>query len=144
MSESWQIPSCHSEFLQDFADRLIPHICKGHGWRSFNAVVDSCQHQDETFERLCVWISTYTGAQVSLNLWEDKDIWVSLAALPKTEDSFKIDFRPDFALLGCERLVEALVETISISTRLNYDESPEPILRRIWNFNGEVNIEGVI
>jgi hypothetical protein len=63
--------------------------------------------------------------------------------LPKTEDNFKIDFYPDFALLGFERLVEALVETVSISTRLNYDESPEPLLRQIWNFSGEVNIEGV-
>jgi hypothetical protein len=142
MSASWQIPLCRSEFLQDFCERLKPHL-KARGWRSFYADVDTCEDEDESLERLRVLISTYTGAEVCLNSWEDKDIWIRLAALPKTEDNFKIDFYPDFALLGFERLVEALVETVSISTRLNYDESPEPLLRQIWNFSGEVNIEGV-
>ncbi|HWD93929.1 MAG TPA: hypothetical protein VG938_16485 [Verrucomicrobiae bacterium] len=114
-----------------------------HGWRSFCADVDTYE-DGETFERLRLWISTYTGAEVCLNLCEDKHIWVCLAALPKSTDSFKIDFHPDFALLGSHRLVDALVETVSISTRLNYDESPEPLLREIWNFSGEVNIEGII
>jgi hypothetical protein len=144
MSDRWQIPACRSEFLQEFAGHLNPHLRDRYGWSSFYADIDSCEEEGETFERLCFWISTYDGAEICLNICEDKYIWVCVAALPKNEDSFKIDFCPDFALLSMERLAEAVLGTVSVSTRLNYDKSPEPILRQIWNFSGAVNIEGVI
>jgi len=145
MPESPKIPSCRSEFLQEFAadlSRRFPTAAEG--WRSFHMEVDFCEHEGESLERLCVWITTYYGTETSLNLWEDQTIWVEVSLLPRNEDNFKIGFYPDFALLGLDRLVEALIESVSVSTRLCYDESPEPLLRQIWSFNGEVEIEGVI
>ena len=114
------------------------------GWRSFDTEVDFCEHEGESLERLGVWITTYYGTQTSLNLWEDQSIWVEVALLPRNQDNFQIGFYPDFALLGLDRLAEALIESVSVSTRLCYDESPEPLLRQIWSHSGEVEIEGVI
>lgn len=144
MWERWKIPSCRSEFLQDFGERLDPHIRAGHGWSSFFAEIETCEDEGDSQERLSIAIRTYYGTETILNLWEDKHIWVCVAQLPRNQDNFEIAFYPDFALLGSERLVDALVETVSVSSRLNYDESPEPLLRQIWSFSGEVNIEGVI
>ena len=55
-----------------------------------------------------------------------------------------VGFYPSFESLGLERIVEALIETVSVSTRLCYDESPEPLLRQIWKYTGDVMTEGVI
>jgi hypothetical protein len=35
-------------------------------------------------------------------------------------------------------------ETISVSTRLCYDESPVPLMRQIWKYDGDVETEGVL
>jgi hypothetical protein len=143
--EPSEIPFCRSDILQDFAVYLGRHLSKtDHGWRSLNIEADICEHHGELLERLCVWITTYDFNAVRFCLWEDKSVWVCVGLFPKKPDSFEISFYPDFALLDSGRLVEALVETVSVSTRLNYDESPEPLLRQIWNFDGEMNVEGVI
>lgn len=145
MPKSPQIPFCKSEFLQDFAISLGCRLPKAdNGWRSFHSEVGFHECEGESLERLCVWITTFYGTETSLNLWEDKTIWIQIAILPRNPENFKIGFYPDFALLGIDRLVEALIESVSVSTRLCYDESPEPLLRQIWSFNGEVEIEGVI
>lgn len=145
MSDAPKIPLCRSEFLQDFAIDLGRHLrATDHGWRSFQTVVDICEHEGKSLERLNIWVTTYDFTQVCLSLYENKIIWVSVAVLPRKPDNFEVSFQPDFALIGMERLVEALIETVSISTRLCYDESPEPLLRQIWKFSGEVNIEGAI
>jgi hypothetical protein len=77
-------------------------------------------------------------------MWEDKTIWTSVALLPEEGEKFQLGFYPDFQLLSLERIVEALVETVSVSTRLCYDESPERLLRQIWKYDGEVEVEGVL
>lgn len=150
MSAASKLPLCRSEFLQDFVTSLDRRFCAAkygwhsHGWRSFDSEAGFCEHEGESLERLGLWITTYYGTETSLNLWEDKLIWVSVALLPRINDNFEIGFYPDFALLGLDRLIEALIETVSISTRLCYDESPEPLLRQIWKFSGEMEIEGAI
>lgn len=138
MSQLPNIPLCRSEFIQEFAARL-----RRHRYSLASASVDISEDEEESLERLSIWLTTpYT--EVTLNLWEDKVIWVSVALLPINQDSFEIGFYRDFALLGFDRLVEALGETVSVSTRLCYDESPEPLLRQIWNFNGEMEVKGVL
>ena len=78
-------------------------------------------------------------------MWEDETVWVGVTLLPAEHgEKFMLGFYPNFELLGFKRITEALIETVSVSTRLCYDESPEPLLRQIWNFCGEVEIEGVI
>lgn len=146
MSDGRKIPLCRSEFLQDFTIDLGLYLQpEDHGWHSFLAEVDTCEHAGESLERLSIWIKTYYATRVNLTAWEDQAIWISVARLPtENSEKFEVGFYPDFQLLGFRRIVEALVETVSISTCLCYDKSPEPLLRRIWKFNGEVKIEGVI
>jgi hypothetical protein len=145
MSNLPNIPLCRSEFLQDFAICLGIHLKSAkHGWHSFNVEVDLCEYEDEQLERFTIWIRTIYATRVNLTLWEDKTIWVSVALLPENGEKFQVGFYPDFGLLNFERIVEALVETVSISTRLCYDESPEPLLRQLWRFTGEVETQGVI
>ena len=146
MTDKPKIPLCRSEFLQEFTIALGQNLQReDHFWRSFVAQVDQCEHENQTLERFAVWISTYYDTRINLTLWEDKTVLVRVALLPtENGEKFELGFYPSFELLGFERIVEALIETVSISTRLCYDESPEPLMRQIWNFNGEVKIEGVI
>jgi hypothetical protein len=145
MSDSPNIPLCRPEFLQDFAICLGRYIqSTKNGWRSFNAEVGICEHEGNSLERFTIWINTFYFTRVNLTIWEDKTIWVSVALLPENGEKFEVGFYPDFELLDFERIVEALVETVSISTRLCYDESPEPLLRKIWKYTGEMKTEGVI
>lgn len=142
MSELPNIPLCRSEFLQDFTICLGRHLGPAsHGWRSFVAEVDTCEHDGE---RLAVWITTFYRTQVNLTVWEDKTIWISVALLPVEGEKFQLGFYPNLQSLTLERVVEALVETVSVSTRLCYDESPEPLMRKIWKYDGQVEVEGVL
>jgi hypothetical protein len=114
-------------------------------WRSFSARVDHCEYEGESLERLTIWIYNYYRIRVNLTLWEDKTIWTSVALLPVEHgEEFEMGFYPDFDLLNHERIAEALVETESVSTCLCYDKSPEPLLRQIWKYAGEMKIEGVL
>ncbi|HVU27055.1 MAG TPA: hypothetical protein VHG71_04885 [Verrucomicrobiae bacterium] len=147
MSDVPKIPLCRSEFLQDFSIHLGTYLKSAktnHGWNSFSAKLDICEHEGEQLERLTIWVRTYYSTGINLTLWEDKTIWVSVAYFPEHGEKFQIGFYPDFESLTFDRIVEALVETVSISTRLCYDESPEPLLRKIWKYSGEIETEGVI
>jgi hypothetical protein len=80
---------------------------------------------------------------LKLALWEDKTIWVSVALLPTENNSkYEIGFYPGFESLGFETIIDAFINTVSISTRLCYSESPLPLLRRIWKYKGEVKVTG--
>jgi len=145
MSSSLNIPLCRSEFLQDFSIHLGTHskFAKRY-WYSFTAKVDICEHEGIEIERLTIWITTVYRTAVNLTLWEDKTIWTSVGFFPENGERFQIGFYPDFKSLDFEKIIEALIETETVSTRLCYDESPEPLLRKIWNYDGAVEIEGVI
>jgi hypothetical protein len=144
MSDVANIPLCRSELLQDFSIGLGVYLESAkHGWSSFSAKVDICEHEGEQLERFSIWITTIYSTGVNLTLWEDKTIWINVGLFPENGEKFQIGFYPDFES-NFERIIESLVETVSISTRLCYDESPEPLLRKIWKFNGDIEKEGVI
>ena len=145
MSDALKIPLCRSEFLQDFSICLGVYLKSAkHGWRSFNAEEDICEHEGERLERLTIWIWTYYLTAVNLVLWEDKTIWISVGLFPENGEKFQIGFYPDFKSLNFEQIIDALVETVSVSTCLCYDESPEPLLRQLWKHTGDVKTEGII
>ena len=51
MSHEPQIPLCRSEFLQDFTIALGLNLQpENHGWRSFSAKADYCEHEGESLE----------------------------------------------------------------------------------------------
>jgi len=141
----WNIPFCRSAFLQDFSIHLGSYLKNAdHGWNQFSAEMDICEHDGDRLERLTIWITTYYSTGINLTLWEDKTVWISVGHFPQHGEKFKIGFNPDLESLTFQRMVEALVETVSISTRLCYDESPEPLLRKIWKYDGKMKVEGVI
>jgi len=144
MSKSPKIPFCQSEFLQDFTIALGVQVNDTkHGWRSFNAEVDTCEHEQEKLERLTIWVTTYYFTRINLTLWENKTVWVSVALLPTENNSeYEIGFYPKFESLGFEEIIDALINTVSISTRLCYSESPLPLLRQIWKHKGKVKEMG--
>jgi hypothetical protein len=144
MSNRSKIPFCQSEFLQDFTIILgIQLDDTKHGWQSFGVEVDTCEHENEKLERLTIWATTYYFTRVNLTLWEDKTIWVSVALLPTENNSkYEIGFYPKFESLGFEAIIDALINTISISTRLCYSESPLPLLRQFWKHKGKVKVMG--
>src|SRR5258708_543538 len=132
-SEEQIILLCRAEFLQDFSIELGRRLKPIRNTsKSVLAKVDIHEHDGQSFERLSVWIESWYRTRVTLNLWEDRTIWVNVALL-KTDNNkpFQIAFYPLCDGFSVEGIAEALRETISVSTRLCYSESPLPTLRRI-------------
>jgi hypothetical protein len=144
MPGSLNIPLCRSEFLQEFTIHLGLILEPRYRWGGFASRVATYEHEGEELEQFSVCLTSVYRTRAHLVLWEDKTIWISVALIPENGEKFQVGFYPDFGSLGIEGTVEALVNTASIATCLCYGESPEPLLRQIWNFNGEVQIEGVI
>jgi hypothetical protein len=140
------IPFCHSEFLQDFTIQLGLYLRSSwYRWGRLSVEVDTCEFEGVPLERLTIWIRSYYCTQTRLILWEDETVWVDVALLPtQNNERFEVGFYPDRELFDFNQLIEALAETTSVSTRLCYGESPEPIMRKIWKFNGKVKIEGTL
>jgi hypothetical protein len=144
MSDLLNIPLCRSELLQDFTIHLGMTLASRCNARSVVCKVDTCECDGEELERFSVWLFTSYRTRVGLVLREDKNIWISAALVPELGEGFQVSFYPDFKLLGIARVIEALLETVSISTCLCYDESPEPLMRQIWKYSGPADVEGVI
>ncbi len=138
------IPFCRTEFLQDFSIALGTCLKPiRHASKSILAQVDTCEHEGQSLERLAVWIETWNYTRASLTLWEDRTAWVSIALLPtKNNKKYEISFYPHCDGFTPEGFVEALRNTVSVSTRLCYSESPLPTLRRIWRHRGAVETTG--
>ncbi len=148
MSDSPNIPLYRSEFLQDFTIHFGVHVkAKEPGWRLFfQATVDVIEHEGRSLERLAIWIKTFTFTRTNFILWEDKTVWVSVDSLAADNytSEFQVGFYPDFELLNFSGTLEALDATVSISTRLCYNESPERLLRQIWKYQGKAEITGTL
>ena len=147
MSKKEQIvPLCRSEFLQDFSIELGRRLKPiRHASKSVVAEVDSCEHEGQSLERLSVWIETWNYTRASLTLWADRMVWVSVTLLPtKNNKKYQIAFYPQCNGFTGEGIVEALRDTVSVSTRLCYSESPLPTLRRIWRHTGDVETKGTL
>ncbi len=145
MPSELKIPLCRSEWLQDASIELGRRFAADHPFRSFSAEVDTCEHEGEQLERLTVWASTWYGTLVNLTLWDDHTLWVSVRLRAgETNSEFEVGFYPRWDGLSSDRIAEAFRDTVAVSTRLCYSESPEPTLRRLWNYTGEVQTKGVL
>ena len=145
MTDGSKIPLCRSEWLQDATIELGRRFAVRHPFRSFTVQVDTCDHNGEQLERLTVWASTYCGTLVNLTLWEDRTIWVGVILRAAENNSeYEVGFYPPSDGLKSDRLAEAFRDTVAISTRLCYSDSPEPTLRRIWKHSGEVQTKGTL
>ncbi len=138
------IPLCRAEFLQDFSIELGRRLKPiRYASKSVIAETGNSEHEGQSLERLTVWIETYNYTRVTLALWEDQTIWVNVALLPTSNNKkYEIAFYPRCAEFTAAAIVEALRDSVSVSTRLCYNESPLPTLRRIWRHEGEVEIKG--
>ena len=140
-----KIPLCRSEWLQDVSIELGRRFAADHPFRSLNVEVDLCEHEGEWLERLTVWADTWYGTLVNLTLWDDHTLWMSVTLRAAENNSeFEVGFYPQCDGVSSDRIVEAFRGTVSVSTRLCYGESPEPTLRRLWNYTGKVQTKGVL
>jgi hypothetical protein len=108
----------------------------GHPFRSFTAEVDTCEHQDEQFDRLTVWASTWYGTLVNLTLRDDHTLWIGRLRAAENNSEFEVGFYPRCDGLSSDRIAEVFRDTVAVSTPLCFSESPEPTLRRLWNYTG--------
>lgn len=138
-----KIPLPKTELLQDLAIELGRRFAAEHPFRSFTVEVDSCEHDAETLERLSVWAYTFCGTRTNLTAWEDGVIWISVTLLPAANnEEYTVGFYPDCDGCSPARMAEAFRDTVSLSTRLCYGESPLPTLREVWRHNGEAEVTG--
>src|SRR5688572_6325646 len=122
-----KIPLPKTELLQDLAIEFGRRFAVQHPFRSFTVEVDRCEHDGETLERLSVWTYTDYGTRTNLTVWENGKVWVSVTLLPAANNKeYTVGFYP--ACDGCipGRVAEAFRDTVSLSTRLCYGESPLP------------------
>jgi hypothetical protein len=140
-----KIPLCRSEWLQDASIELGRRFAAHHPFRSFTVEVDTCEHEGEQLERLTVWASTWYGTLVNLTLWDDHTLWIGIRLrAAENNPEFEVGFYPSSDGLTSDRIAEAFRDTVAVSTRLCYSESPEPILRQLWNYRGEVQTKGAL
>ncbi len=145
MTDDREIPLCRSEWLQDASIELGRRFAARHPFRSFTVEVDTCDHEGEHLERLTVWASTWYGTLINLTLWDDHTLWIGIRLRAAENNSeYEVGFYPQCGGLSSERIAEAFRDTVAASTRLCYSESPEPILRRLWNHTGEAQTKGTL
>jgi hypothetical protein len=137
------IPFCRAEFLQDVSIELGRRFAAGHPFRSFSAEVSTCEHQDHVLERLSVWASTHYGTTASLALWDDGTVWVCIRlCAAENNGEYSLGFYPQCQGFTPEQIAEAFRDTVSLSTRLCYAETPLPTLRCIWKHDADVKTSG--
>lgn len=145
MSDDEKIPLCRSEWLQDATIELGRRFSPRHPFRSFQVEVDICEHDGEPLERLTVWASTWYGTLVNLTLWDDRTLWIKvMLQAAENNAEFSVGFYPQCEGFNSARIAEAFRDSVAISTRLCYGDSPLPTLRRIWNHTGEVKTKGTL
>src|SRR5688572_12365398 len=138
-----KIPLPKAGLLQDLAIEFGRRFAVYHPFRSFTVEVDSCEHDGETLERLSVWAYTPYGTRTNLTAWEDGTVWIGVTLLPaENNEEFTVGFYPECDRCNPAHVAEAFRDTVSLSTRLCYGESPLPTLREIWKHTGEVEITG--
>lgn len=143
MAYEAKIPLCRSEWLQDASIELGRRFAKSRPFMLFTAEVDTCEHEGEELERLTICASTPYGTFVNLILWDDHILWIGVKIdAAENSSEFEVGFYPRCDGLSSDRIAEAFRDSVAVSTRLCYGESPEPILRRLWNHSGEVEIKG--
>jgi len=141
MTRNWEIPLCRSEFLQDFSIELGRRF-PAHQW-SFQVQTDTCEQEGRVLEKLTLLACTPYETGARLIVWEDGRVWVDIVLWPTRNNAeYRVGFYCPCEAFTHERIVDAFRDTINISTRLCYGESPLSILRQIWNYTGEVKTHG--
>jgi hypothetical protein len=143
MTRNWQIPLCHSEFLQDFSIELGCHFEGHHPFRFFKVQAEACVWEGRDLEGLSLLAGTSYDTGARLIVWEDQRLWIDVVLWPaRNNGEYRVGFyRPCHGLMH-EHIIEAFRDTVNVSTRLCYGESPLHILRQIWKYTGEVEICG--
>lgn len=101
--------------------------------------------QEDDLERLTVWGFTPYETVAQLTLWADGTIHIqaTLRATPNN-GKYRVGFYPKCNGVSPVQIVECFRESVSVSTRLCYLESPLPLLRKIWKHRGKVEITGTL
>lgn len=137
------IPLCRSEWLQDVSIELGRRFGAQHPFRTFGAAADICEVESVPLERLAVWATTWHGTQANLTLWEDRLLWIGLILqAAENNPEYSISFYRPGDDISVERIAEAFRDTVSVSTRLCYGNSPMPTLRLVWKYSGEFQETG--
>lgn len=145
MPEQPKIPFCRAEWLQDVSIELGRRFAVRHPFRGFSAEVDTCVHEGEELEQFTVRASTWSETVVCLSLWDDHTLRVGVVLLESGNNrEFELWFWPESAGLSPERIAEAFRDTVAVSMRLAYGETPEPVLRRIWSHAGAFETKGAL
>jgi hypothetical protein len=146
MTSNEHIPLCRTEFLQDMTIELGRRFTPlRNPWRYFRVGVDSCDHEGRSLERLTVRAITCHGTGVNLTLWEDGTVWVIVIVWAADNSvEYRVGFYPRCEGFTPASVAEAFRDTVSVSTRLCYAESPLPVLRKIWQYAGEVQTKGTL
>jgi hypothetical protein len=141
MTRNWEIPLCRSEFLQDFSIELGRRF-PAHQW-SFQVQTDTCEQEGRVLEELTLLACTPYETGARLIVREDGRVWVDIVLWPtRNNGEYRVGFYCPCEGFTHERIIEAFRDTINVSTRLCYGESPLSILRQIWNYTGEVKTHG--
>jgi hypothetical protein len=145
MTDEPKIPLCRPDLLQDISIELGRRFARSHPFRSFSTELDTCEHDDKTLERLTVWTSTWYGTLANLTLWDDGTVWLGVTLRPAENNAeHKVGFYPQCDGFSSERVAEAFRDTVAVSTRLCYGDSPLPTLRNFWKHTGEVQTTGTL
>jgi hypothetical protein len=145
MRDDSKIPLCRSEWLQDASIELGRRFASYNPFRTFRVEVDTCEHGGEELERLTVWAGTWYATLVNLTLWSDRTVWIGLTLqAAENNPEYSVGFYPHCDGFDSERIAEAFRDTVAVSTRFCYGESPLPTLRRIWNHRGKVKTKGTL
>jgi hypothetical protein len=140
------IPFCRSEFLQDFSIELgrqlkpIRHECS-----SIDCSVETCDDEGQVSEKITVWLKSACNTRTTISLWDNRHVWINLSLLtPKSRANYHIAFYPDCSNLTPFGIVEALRETATASICMADGESPLPVLKKIWRYDGQFETKGVL
>jgi len=141
MTRNWEIPLCRSEFLQNFSIELGRRF-PAHQW-SFQVQTDTCEQEGRVLEQLTLLACTPYETAARLILRENGCVWVDIVLWPTGNNGeYRVGFYCPCEGFTHERIIDAFRDTINVSTRLCYGESPLSILRQIWNYTGEVKTRG--
>src|SRR5689334_23331126 len=143
MKRNWEIPLCRSEFLQDFSIELGRRYAEHQPFWFFQVHSDTCERDGSNLETLTVLICTPYETGARLILYEDRRLWVDVVLWPTLNNGeYRLGFYPPCEGFTHDQILEAFRDTVNVSTRLCYGESPLPTLRKIWRYSGGVKTRG--
>jgi hypothetical protein len=143
MNRDWHMPLCRSAYLQDYSIELGRHFSRHRPFRFFRIQTESCERDGRELEGLSMLAGTSYDTGARLIVWEDQRFWVDVVLWPsRNNGEYLVGFHRACDGFTHGALIETFRETVNVSTRLCYRESPLPILRQIWKHSGNVEVYG--